>query len=78
MFRGKSLKHKHHGGCMNQAEISRRDLLVGAAIVTAIAPFQHVAAALHDTHSTQGATRALHGQPREGLPWIDGQQATPA
>ena len=65
---------------MNEARITRRDLLVGAAIATAIAPFQHVAAALPDTHSTrvQGATRALHGHPREGLPRIDGQQATPA
>ncbi len=65
---------------MSHAGITRRDLLAGAAIVTAIASFQHVAAALPDQNSTrsQGATRALHGHPREGLPRIDGQQAMPA
>jgi hypothetical protein len=65
---------------MKQAGINRRHLLAGAAIVTVISPFQHLAAALPEAHSTrdQGATRALHGHLRKGMPRIDGQQATPA
>ena len=65
---------------MDQTVIKRRDLLVGTAIAAAFVPFEYAAAALSGTNTTraQGATRALHGHPREGLPRIDGQQATPA
>jgi hypothetical protein len=47
---------------MKQAGIKRRDLLAGAAIATAIAPFQHVAAALPDTHSTRAQDDVMSTQ----------------
>jgi hypothetical protein len=53
---------------MDQRVITRRGLLIGTASAAALVPFERAAAALPGTNTTRalGATRALHGQPREG------------